>query len=120
MRCVLKVALQPWPTLVGMRSLIECTTRYRVRETYFRADWFCKHDHGNLRERRAIRQRALDRAEGANDGHILPVLECEAFVCKRHPTRTLAQINADWSLVHPVHCLHPRSTVCRQQIGESH
>ena len=91
---VLKVTLQPWPTLFGMRSLIDYTTKYKVGKTYFRADWFCKYDHDNLRKRKAIRQRALDRAENTNDGPVLPVLQCEAFVYKRYPPRTLAQINA--------------------------
>ena len=94
-RRVLKVALQPWPAPVSMRSLLAYTTRYKVGETHIRADWLCKYDPNNLRERRAIRQRALDRVEGTNDGPILPVLECEAFVYKRYPPRTLSQINVD-------------------------
>ena len=45
-------------------SLGEYTARCRVGGTYFQADWFCKYDHDNLRERRAIRQRA-----GQSRGH---------------------------------------------------
>ena len=62
MHHVLKVALQPWPTLVGMKSLIDYTIEYKVGETYFRADWFCRYNRESLRDRRAIRQPALDRA----------------------------------------------------------
>ena len=49
----------------------------------------------SLQDRRTIRQRTLDRAAGTNDGPILPVLECEPFVYKRHSPRTLAHLNAD-------------------------
>ena len=94
MHRVFKAALQPWPTLVAMKSLIAYTTEYKMGETYFRADWFCKHNHDTLRDRRAIRQRALDGAAGANDGPILPVFECEPFVYKRQSPRTLAQISS--------------------------
>ena len=95
MHRVLKVVLQPWPTLVGMKSLIEYTAEYKVGETYFLADWFCNRNHDSLRDRRAIRQRALDRASRSNDGQIIPVHECEPFVYKRQSPRTLAQINSD-------------------------
>ena len=93
MHRVLKVALQPWPLLVGMKSLIDYATEYKAGETYFRADCFCKYNHDNLRDRRAIRQCALDRAIGTNDGPILPALEREPFLYKRHSPRTLAQTN---------------------------
>ena len=39
---VLKVALQPWPTLAGMKSLIDCGLHDVLGKTYFRADNFCK------------------------------------------------------------------------------
>ena len=44
----LKVALQPWPTLAGMKSLIEFGIHKKILETYFRADHFCKHYHDDV------------------------------------------------------------------------
>ena len=70
---VLKVALQPWPILVGMKSLIDFGTRYEVGETYCSADWFCKFNHDSIADRKAIGQRAVDRASNTNDG---PVFRC--------------------------------------------
>ena len=84
MHRVLKVALQPWPTLVGMKSFINFGLRYNVGETYFRADWFCKYNHDRLEDRRAIRQQ-----------EIVPVLECEPHMYMRPSPRTKAQISAD-------------------------
>ena len=55
-RRVLKIALQPWSTLAGMKSLIEFGLKDEVGETYFRADEFCKHYHDNLEYRREVRQ----------------------------------------------------------------
>ena len=46
MHRALKVALQPWPTLVGMKSLIDYGLHNTTGETYFRADWVCKCNHG--------------------------------------------------------------------------
>ena len=85
---VLKVASQPWPTLVGMKLLIDYTIEYNV-------DRFCRYKHENIAERRAIRQSAVDRASGTSDGQVLPVHECEAFVHKRPSPRILVQINPD-------------------------
>ena len=52
MHRVLKLALKPWPTLAGMKSLIEFD---KTGETYFRADNFCKmyHDNFGYRDREA-------------------------------------------------------------------
>ena len=74
---VFKVALQAWPTLVGMKSLIEYTTEYKVGDTYFRADRFCRYKHESIAERRAIRQRALYGASGSNDGQVFLCLNQE-------------------------------------------
>ena len=78
-----------------MKLLTDYTAEHKVGVTYFRTDWFCKYNHDSLRDRRAIRQPALDRANGANDGPVIPVLEHEPFVHRRPSPRTLAQINAD-------------------------
>ena len=77
MHRVLKVALQPWPTLVGMKSLIDFGISNILGETYFRADWFCKYNHDRIEDRRAIRPQAVEHAERTNDGPVVPVLECD-------------------------------------------
>ena len=43
-----QVALQPWPTLVGMKSLIDYTTEYKVGVIYFHADRFCRYQNENI------------------------------------------------------------------------
>ena len=95
MHRVLKVALQPRPILVGMKSLIDYGLRNEVGETYFRAEWFCKYNHGSLEDRKAIRQRAVDRASSNSDGPVVSVLEHEQHLYVRPSPTTKAQINAD-------------------------
>ena len=53
MHRVLKVALQPWPTLAGAGALVGYVTKYRVGSTYFRADQFCRryHDDPEVKKR---------------------------------------------------------------------
>ena len=65
------------------------------QETYFRADWFCKHNHDRIEDRRAIRQQAFARAERTNDGRVVPVLECDNHVYARPPPRTVADLRYD-------------------------
>ena len=77
MHKVLKVALQPWPTLVGVKSLIDFGLHYEVGETHLRSDWFCKYNHDRAEDRRAIRQQAVDRASRTSDGPVALVLDCE-------------------------------------------
>ena len=72
---VLKVALQPWQTFVGIKLLIDYTTGYKVGDAYFRAERFCRYQHQGIADRRAIRQSALDWASGSNDGHVVTVRE---------------------------------------------
>ena len=62
MHRVLKVALQPWPTLAGMKSLIDFGLHDVLGETYFRANNFCKVYHDNVGYRREVRQHVIDRA----------------------------------------------------------
>ena len=90
---VLKVALQPWATLAGMKSLIEFGARDVLGETYFRADNFCKVYHDNLEYRRNVRQLALDCAESHGDGPIVPVIGMDRVFYQRPSPRTLAQLN---------------------------
>ena len=71
----LKVALQPWPTLVGMKSPVEYTTRYQAGETYFRADRFSPYSHDNVQVRSAYRQDAVNRAGNDMDNQVAPARE---------------------------------------------
>ena len=72
MHRVLKVALQPWPTLAGMKSSIDFGTKNETGETYFRADNFCKMHHDNMGYRREIRRQVL----------IVPNLKVMAPLCQ--------------------------------------
>ena len=93
MHRVLKVALQPWPTLAGMKSLIDFGIKNELGDTYFRADNFCKVYHDNVEYRRNVRQQALDRAESHGDGPIVPVIEMDRVFYLRPTPRTVAQLN---------------------------
>ena len=87
MHRVLKVALQPWPTLVGMKSLVDFGVNNVTGETYFRADWFCKYNHDSIEDKRAIRQQAVERAERTNDGPVVPALERDNHLYARPSPR---------------------------------
>ena len=93
MHRVLKVALQPWPTLAGMKSLIDLGLHDVLGETYFRANNFCKVYHDNIAYRRSVRQQALDRAESHGDGPVVPVIEMDRVFYQRPTPRTIAQLN---------------------------
>ena len=67
----------------GNESLIDYTSEYKVGETYFRADRFCRYQHETIAGRRAIRQGALDRASGSSVGQVIPVHERESFIYTR-------------------------------------
>ena len=95
---------------------IECATEYQVGDTYFRADRLFRYQHESIAERQAIRQQALDKASGSNDGQVIPVLECEPFVYRRPSPRTLAQINPE--LVAASSSSLSRSSL--STLGESH
>ena len=77
------------------KSLIDFGRSYNVGETYFRADWFCKYSHDRILDRKAIRQLAVDRASGTNDGPVVAVLDRELRLYRRPSPRTLVQINDD-------------------------
>ena len=59
-----------------------------------------------------------DRAASTNDGPVLPVLECERLCTSATHREPWPRSMQPWSLVHPVHCLHPHSLDCHQQKGE--
>ena len=73
MHRVLKVALQPWPTLAGMESSIESGLNKRLLGTYFRADQFCKHYHDEVEYRKKTRKLAVDLADETGDDSIVPI-----------------------------------------------
>ena len=78
-----------------MKLLSDFGLRYHVGDTYFRSDWFCKYKHDRIEDRRAIRQHAIDRASRANDGPVVPVLECERRLYQRPSPRTVADFNTE-------------------------
>ena len=51
MHRVLKVALQPWPTLAGVKSLTEPGICEKFLDSYFRADQLCKYFHDDQMRR---------------------------------------------------------------------
>ena len=71
MHRVLKVALQPWPTLAGLKALTEFGVRNNVSESYFRADSFCKYHHDDEEFRHKLRKTAIDRAARGGGGTIV-------------------------------------------------
>ena len=92
MHRVLKVALQPWPTLAGMKALIEFGVNHNLHDTYFRADYLCKHNHDDVEYRQKTRKLAVDRAE--DSGHpIVPIVEMDEFFYERKAPRTIADLN---------------------------
>ena len=69
MHRVLKVALQPWPTLAGLKALTEFGVRGNVYDSYFRADSFCKYNHDDEEFRHKLRKTAIDRAASRREWH---------------------------------------------------
>ena len=53
-------------------SLIDFGIHKRVLDSYFRADHFCKYYHDDVEFRQKTRKLAVDRAESARDGPIVP------------------------------------------------
>ena len=68
MHRVLKVALQPWPTLAGLKALIAFGVNGVVFDSYFRADYFCKRNHDDDEFRHKLRKTAVDRASSERGG----------------------------------------------------
>ena len=93
MHRVLKVALQPWPTFAGMKSLVEFGLHKKLLETYFRADHFCEYYHDDVEFRRTVRKLAIDRADETGDGPIVPIVVMDKFFYQRPAPRTIAELN---------------------------
>ena len=88
----MKVALQPWPTLAGMKALIDFGVNHDLHETYFRADYFCKYNHDDVEYRQKTRKLAVDHAE--DSGHAtVPIVEMDEFFYEKKAPRTIADLN---------------------------
>ena len=87
--------MQPWPTLVGMKSLVEFGINNKTLETYLRADYFCKRHHDDINYRRYFGREAVERAEGTNDGPLVPILEYDPHFFARPRPWTVGELRFD-------------------------
>ena len=92
MHRVLKVALQPWPTLAGMQARVYFGHHNIVHESYFRADYFCKYYHEDDENRKKIRKLAVDRAERVRNP-VVSIVEMDKFFYEQRAPRTIAELN---------------------------
>ena len=97
MHRVLKVALQPWPTLAGRDAVIDFGVHYYTRESYFRADYFCKDKHEDVVHRHKLRKTAVDSADQAGGGSVAPIVPMDKFFYELRRPRTIADL--DYGLV---------------------
>ena len=93
MHKVLKVALQPWPTLAGKEALIDFGLYRYPRESYFRADSFCKDKHEDVVHRHKLRKTAVDSADQAGGGSVAPIVIMDRFFYELKKPRTIADLN---------------------------
>ena len=94
MHKVLKVALQPWPTLAGKDALIDFGVYGRIRESYFRADYFCKNRHEDVEHRHKLRKTAADAAaRSGGGGELAPIVIMDRFFYELPKPRTTSQLN---------------------------
>ena len=94
MHRVLKVALQPWPTLAGLKALIAFGVNGVVFDSYFRADSFCKYKHDDDDEfRHKLRKTAVDRASSERGGTIVPIVPMDKFFFEMKRPHTIADLN---------------------------
>ena len=103
MHKVLKVALQPWPTLAGKDALVDFGVHHHTRESYFRADSFCKDKHEDIVHRHKLRKTAVDSAVSlAGGGSVAPIVIMDRFLYDLRSLAPLQIWTMGWSLVHPV------------------
>ena len=76
-----------------MKALIEFGINQNLRDSYFRADCFCKYYHDDVEYRRKARKLAVERAESAGDGPLVPIVEMDKFFYQRTAPRTIAELN---------------------------
>ena len=93
MHRVLKVALQPRPTLAGLKALTDFGVWDNVHDSYFRADYFCKHHHEDDAFRHKLRKTAVDRAAREGGGTIVPIVSMDKFLFEMKRPRTIADLN---------------------------
>ena len=93
MHTVLKVALQPWPTLAGLKTLTEFGVNNNLFDSYFRADYFCKYYHEDEEYRHKLRKTAVDRAASEGSGTIVPIVSMDKFFYEKKAPRTIADLN---------------------------
>ena len=94
MHKVLKVALQPWPTLAGKDALVDFGVYGRTRESYFRADYFCRNRHEDVEHRHKLRKTAADAAvRPGGGGELAPIIIMDKFFYELPKPRTTAQLN---------------------------
>ena len=94
MHKVLKVALQPWPTLAGKDALVDFGVYGRTRESYFRADYFCRNRHEDVEHRHKLRKTAADAAvRPGGGGELAPIVIMDKFFYELPKPRTIAQLN---------------------------
>ena len=97
MHKVLKVALQPWPTLAGKDALVDFGVYRRTRESYFSVDRFCKDKHEDIAHRHKLRKTAVDSADQAGGGSVAPIVIMDRFFYDLRKPRTIADL--DYGLV---------------------
>ena len=97
MHKVLKVALQPWPTLAGKDALVDFGVHRRTRESYFRVDHFCMDKHEDVVRRHKLRKTAVDSADQAGGGSVAPIVIMDRFFYDLRKPRTIADL--DYGLV---------------------
>ena len=93
MHRVLKVALQPRPTLAGLKALTEFGVRNNVSDSYFRADSFCKYHHDDEAFRQKLRMTAIDRVAREGGGTIVPIVPMDKFFFEMRRPRTIGNLN---------------------------
>ena len=93
MHRVLKVALQPWPTLAGLKALTDFGVWGNVHDSYYRADSFCKYNHDDEVFRHKLRKTAVDRAAREGGGTIVPIVPMDKFFFEVKRPRTIADLN---------------------------
>ena len=93
MRRVLQVALQPWPTLAGLNTLAGFEVNHVVLDSYFRADYFCRHHHEDDEYRHKLRKTVVDRAAREGSGTIAPIVNMDKFFYEKKQPRTIADLN---------------------------
>ena len=87
MHRVLKVALQPWPTLARLKALTDFGVWGNVHDSYFR------YNHDDEEFRHKLRKTAVDRDAREGGGTIAPIVPMDKFFFEMKRPRTIADLN---------------------------